>query len=285
MQDTANTLRNRIEEVNAQISEDLKNVAAKQINDHHDNKVRIEEISNEVTANKQSIDEDIVAVKQKLHVHEERMERQERDHRVMESALHNANKEIHSQMLRIKELEKSTHRGLQHGRGWNVEIEGIPINVGDEPVQLQAATIKILQSINVPCETYEIDTVHRLPSTRNDSPKAVIVRFCSRKTVRLVHENKHKLKDLALLEIDIPGLNNESRIYINASQCPYYKTLAYNCRLLKRKGLIAHHFISRDGRITIKTLSEDFIKVTHESDLVDNFPLFREFSFNRIDVE
>ena len=281
IQDSTNDLRTRVEEVNTQLSEDLKNIAAKQINDNQERKVQIEQVSNDVAANKANLNEEMSAVKEKLRAHEGRMKNNELDNRTMKVELDKANMQIHWQIQRMKELETSVHRGLQHGRGWSIEVEGIPINVGDEPAQLQAAVIKILSAINVPIETYEIDTVHRLPSNKNNS-KTTIVRFCSRKTSRLVHENKHKLKDLALLEIDIPGLNENSRIYINASQCPYYKCLAYNCRLLKRKGLISGHFTSKDGRITIKTHDEEFIKITHETELTQNFPLFREFNFVRV---
>ena len=244
---STNTLTSRINEVNENISADLEKLATKQINDDQDRRVQIERVSNVFTDHKAAVDEDISSMKEQLRVHQKQLENQELENLAIKTDLGNANKEIHWQMLRIKELETSVHRGLQHGRGWNVEIEGIPINVGDEPPQLQAAVIKILSAINVPIETFDIDTVHRLPS--KNEPKTTIVRFCSRKTVRLVHENKHKLRDLALLDIEVAGLNANSRIYINASQCTYYKSLAYNCRLLKRKGLIAGHFTSKEGKI------------------------------------
>ena len=130
-------------------------------------------------------------------------------------------------------------------------------------------------------EPYDIDHVHRLPSNR-PGPKPTIVRFISRKTVRLIHENKYKLKDLKDLEIDIPGITDDSRIFMNASQCPYYKTLAFNCRLLKRKGLISSLYTGKDGRISIKTLEGNNIKVMHEFDLTKTFPQFEDFNFKPI---
>ena len=193
-------------------------------------------------------------------------------------ALNNANERIEEQKVKIARLEKSSHGGLQHGRGWNVEIDGIPLNVGDNPGQLQEAALKIFAGINVNVENYDIDTIHRLPS-RNEEAKPTIVRFHSRKLVRALHENKNKLKNLNDLGIDIAGLNNDSKIYIRASQCPYFKNLSYNCRVLRRNGLIDKVNIGKDGSITIKTLDGNFTKVTHEDILREKFPDFQDFNF------
>ena len=146
------------------------------------------------------------------------------------------------------------------------------------PYQLEKSVIEICNKINVPVTEYHIDTVHRLPSER--SPKTTIVRFHSRKVVREIHDNKRKLKDIDELDLDIPGLNPESKIYIRASQSPYTKTLAYNCRLLKRNNLIAQVITGKDGRLTIRTLDGEYVKVGHEEDLTSKFPNFRRFSFD-----
>ncbi len=148
IQRSTDNLSTRIEEVNNKITEDIVNLTAKQINDNQDRKVEIEKIANDISDHKEKVGQDISTLKEELRAHENRLQNQE--------------KEIYWKTLRIKELETSVHRGLQHGRGWNLEIEGIPINVGDEPAQLQQAVIRILGAINVPVETYEIDTVHRL---------------------------------------------------------------------------------------------------------------------------
>ena len=271
-------LSERIEEVNTKISADVKKLEVKQINDHQNVKVLVEAVSNHVTDNKTSADNEVANLKLKFEEQCKRLDKQEQDMANLKKELDGARKTIKAQSTTMIELEKSVHRGLQHGRGWNIEIEGVPVNVGDDPGQLQDAVIRILEGINVHVEPYDIDSVHRLPSNR-DGPKPTIVRFISRKTVRLTHQNKYKLKDLQELDIDVPGIGPDSKIYINASQCPYYKTLAFNCRLLKRKGLITSHFTGKDGRISIKTVAGDNIKVTHESDLTQTFPLFQEFNF------
>ena len=192
--------------------------------------------------------------------------------------LEEANHQITILSNKLINLEKDSYRGLQHGREWNVEIDGIPANIGDQPQQLQTAVVTLLTAINVPIDAADIDTVHRLPSKNEIKP--VIVRFHSRKWVRCIHENKNKLKDLADLNVEIAGLHPESRIYIRPSLCSYYKNLAYNCRLLKRGNFIENQKVSNDGKITIKTLDGSFVKIMHETDLKTRFTRFEKFDFN-----
>ena len=157
------------------------------------------------------------------------------------------------------------------------DTDGIPINIGDDRTQLETAVLEILRSINVKCLPEDIEAVHRLPSKSIIKP--TIVRFNHRKTVEDINANKHKLKDLSSLKMNINGLTDESRIYINPSLCKYYKNLQYNCWILKRNGLIREVKTSDEGVIKIKTLNGEHVKVSHESDLVSRFEDFKNFSF------
>ena len=185
---------------------------------------------------------------------------------------------IENQKKKFIMLEKSSHRNQQHGRGWNVEIDGIPVNVGDDAIQLQDAVVKICYALNVDIEDYEIDKVHRLPSRQ--SPKPTIVRFMTRKTVERLHANKSKLKDLDELDLEIPGLNQNSRIYVRPSLSPYFSNLAYNCRLLKKNNLVSKAKTSNSGKLSVQMNDGSVIKIAHESDLTRNFPMFRQFNFD-----
>ena len=184
---------------------------------------------------------------------------------------------IQNQKKRIVSLERECFRGMQHSRGFNIEIDGLPAVIGDDPRDLEIAVLELLRSIGVFIEDYEVDTVHRLPSKQ--VPKATIVRFVTRKTVRACHRNSHKLKDLSDLDLDIDGLNEDSRIFIRPSQCSYIKNLAYNCRQLKRAKLIKKINTAKDGRVTVELLDGSFLKITHMEDLTQNFPDFSTFNF------
>lgn len=185
---------------------------------------------------------------------------------------------IQEQSLKITRLEKDLYQSLQHNRKWNVEIDGIPSEIGDEVSDLEDAVVSICTAINVPIDKNCIEACHRLKS-RNPGPKPTIVRFVSRKTVGAVLKNKTKLKSLAELGLHLEGLTPESKIFINPSYCPYFKTLAYNCRLLKTKKLITSVIYEDDATLKIKTLNDNYIKIRHESDLTERFPHF-EFKFN-----
>ena len=143
---------------------------------------------------------------------------------------------------------------------------------------MELAVLEILRAINVNCLPADIEAVHRLPS--KSAIKPTIVRFNHRKTVDDINANKNKLKDITSLNMNINGLTEDSKIYINPSLSKYFKNLQYNCRVLKRHGLIKGVKTSDDGVIKIKTLNDEFIKISHESDLINRFDQFANFSFS-----
>ena len=159
-------------------------------------------------------------------------------------------------------MEKSVFHNLQHDRKWNVEIDGIPINIGDGVNQLEIAVVKLFNSINVECSSSHIEAIHRLPSKTEFKP--TIVLFENRKIRDAVLKNKSKLKDLASLNLDIAGLYANSKIFIRPSLCAYYKTSQYNCRILKRHGLVKQVRTEDDGSIKIKTLQDEFKNKKHK---------------------
>jgi hypothetical protein len=179
----------------------------------------------------------------------------------------------------METLERATHGGLQHGRGWNVELDGIPAEVGDDRRVLKKAVLSIVKGIGVDIQESDIEMVHRLPA-RKDHVKPTIVRFHGREVVHDIHDNKKKLKNLRDCGIVMEGLNDNSRIFIRASQSPYHKTLSYNCRVLKRAKMIADVVVGKEGKTSIKTLEGRFVKILHASDLTSRFPDFPDFSFN-----
>ncbi len=257
LSDRTGKLSDRVEEVNVSITEDLRSIE-KSLGDD------IKKLQNENSTIRETIGTDKEYVDSKIEA--------------LEKELFNTHIRMDREKKKFVSLEKSCHRHQQHGRGWNIEIDGIPANVGDEPDQLLEAVMEICKGINVDIEYYEVDTVHRLPS--KNSPKPVIVRFVTRESVRAVHKNKSKLKDLEDLHIDIAGLNGDSRIFIRPSLSPYFNNLAFNCRVLKRKKLIKRAITSNDGRLSIQKNDDSYVKIQHESDLTKIFPDFEHFKFD-----
>ena len=85
-------------------------------------------------------------------------------------------------------VEKSLYNSQQHSRKWNVEIDGIPANVGDDRVKLEVAALEIFKAIGVQCQSNDIEAIHRLPL--KTATKVTIVRFNNRKTVDDVFAKK-----------------------------------------------------------------------------------------------
>ena len=80
--------------------------------------------------------------------------------------LEDANKQILPQAAIVR-LEKQCHRGLQHGRGWNIEVDGLPKQLGDNPSDLRDAMCNIFTIFNIDVGEDEFETIHRLPSKQD----------------------------------------------------------------------------------------------------------------------
>ncbi len=270
-------LGNRIEEVNVAQARSISSIENAINGDINKLKDSTRLISENIVTNREAATAQINSITELFRGQTSRMEAHE--------IAFNANGlEIQTLKRRLANLEKSSHGGLQHTRGWNVEIDGIPPEVGDDRPNLETAVIALIKGIDVNIEEKDIEACHRLPSRTEE--KSTIVRFHTRKIVHEIHDNKNKLKNLATLNVDIAGLDANSRIFIRASQCPYQKNLAYNCRLLKRANLISQTNVGKDGKTIIKTLGNEYIKILHESELKSRFPDFEgkfKFDGDRLD--
>ena len=259
------TLTHKIEDGNAKLASEIQRIESSFATEVESLKTSHEEIRR-----------DFQEHQARTEINIEKLRAEERDHRNEFDA---SSIIIRAQAAQIQRLEKECHRGLQHGRGWNIEIDGFPQQVGDDPESLRKAFLNLCEIFNIDVNYEDIETIHRLPGRQPSKP--IIVRFISRESVREIHSKKSRLKNLGerVGELEIAGLTEESKIYIRPSQCSYYRCLAFNCRVLKRKGLLTKVNVGDDGRISIKLLDGSTVKVLHESTLVKNFPDFTGFNF------
>ena len=166
--------------------------------------------------------------------------------------------------------EKRINMMEQHSRKVNLEIDGIPDAI--EQKDLKSYVVDILRHAEVdPVSTDDIEVVHRLNSKK--TPKTTIIRakrdflekvYAKKKIMRSVGKNK---------------MNVASTFYVNESLSTSSKTLAFNCRKLKKAGLITDTWYS-NGKIKLKTLDNNIKVIYHEYDLFNLFSDFKEFSFN-----
>ena len=261
-----------ISNVGKQINERIDSLEAKISSDVNELRGEDRRLAGLIRTNKENVETDIEEFKSRLNVRDEEFVAQANAQRESDEYV----KFLSDKVIR---LEKDSYSSQQHQRGWNVEIDGVPVNIGDEPAQLEIAAIEIFRGINVEITPDDIDTIHRLPSSRNEEPKPVIIRFRSRKHVRELHDNKSKLKNMSNLNINVAGITEQSRVYIRPSLCRYYRNLSYNCRVLKRNGMIDRVSVANDGKISIKTPDGSYLKVAHQTDLMEKFPRFQRFNF------
>ena len=70
-----------------------------------------------------------------------------------------------------------------------------------------------------------------------------------------------------------------NKLYINDNLSPVFKSLAYNCRLLKRENLITDTWY-KNGYLKVKTLNGIVKVISHEIDIFKLSRDFNGFSFN-----
>ena len=139
---------------------------------------------------------------------------------------------------RVLSFEISGNHLEQYGRRNNLEITGISDDVSDE--NLEGKVIEVLNEIQVDVSRSDIEVCHRIGKSKN-SPKKTIVRFTNRKYAKKALLNRKSL------------MNNVTynNIYINENLTKANNTIAYNCRKLKRNGMIDKNYLREGSYISL----------------------------------
>ena len=140
------------------------------------------------------------------------------------------------------------------------------------PENLVKVVRLIMDGMGVVCPARGIEAIHRINTKY--SPQPTIVCFDSRLTVGAIFENKRKLKVIKDWKLDIPGFTDDTRIFVKPSLTPYFRSLHYQARRLKKKGLIQFVMVEDDGRIKIKDNDNEMLILRHHAVLTDKFPNF-----------
>ena len=163
---------------------------------------------------------------------------------------------------------KNTFSNDQYMRQNNIEIDGIPDDIGDD--NLEKKCIEILEAINIKVDSYEIEDCHRLKKGRA-SPKTTIMRFVNRRASKTALRNKKKLKD-----VNVNGVIG-TQLYIRENLSWYNKNLAAKCRRLKKAGKVIDTW-THSGLVRVKLCDGNSLNINHPSELENLFPDFTYFS-------
>ena len=159
--------------------------------------------------------------------------------------LHEEIDDLHDKLYNI---ECGVHDSQQRSRRNNFEISGISNNISVN--DLESKCVEILNNIvQVRINPNEIDACHRLQSKGHTKP--VIIRMLSRKRTLEIKENKSKLSEIDYTQYNLP---EHTKLYINDNLSPFFKTIAYYCRVLKRERLISK-FKIEDAAIKVQNSS------------------------------
>lgn len=194
------------------------------------------------------------------------------ENETLKTELRNVKQELSIKCKEIVEIEKDVIDLQQYVRRNNIEICGIPNDVGN--ASLEKKVIDIANAIDVEINVNDIEACHRLKD-RNDGngPKRTIVRFVNRKFCEKLHRNKKKLNDdgtkSKLCDLGING-----KVYINNNLCPYNKMLWGKCKRLYENSLIDRFWVFNGSLYVAINEDDDGIKVDHLEKLRLRFPNF-----------
>ena len=122
--------------------------------------------------------------------------------------------------------------------------------------------------VDINVNATDIEACHRLST---NSRQDVILKFVNRKNVEKALKRDSKTK-LAACDMDKLGFGEDTKLYFNENLSPYYRRLAWMCRVLKRSRKIFGTW-TREGKIYYK-FDEDSapVVVSHPQEIYDDFP-------------
>ena len=185
------------------------------------------------------------------------------------------NKRVKTLEERVIQLEKQVNNVESNNRKSNIEVAGIPEKIADRELRRIVANL-FNHVADSEIRVEDIECAHRIFS--KSSPQPTIVRLKRNLIDDLKSkDSKKKLKDVAVKM----GWPKETKIYLNDNLSQTMKSVSYNARLLKNDGFISDTWFS-NAAVRIKCNENDkTIKVTHEKDLIDLFPNYTGFTFDR----
>ena len=224
----------------------------------------IDSLSDRLTENfKQMLQESIDVLKDTII---ENLKKSNMDLQVRVSSLEN---EVELLKQANIEMMKNSEASFQHGRLNQVIVSGIPSRI--EHDELEETTIGILNKIKS-CEVDEkdIEACHRVGKNHD-----TIIRFVNRKDAEDCLTNSKKLRDTNLQEV---GIGKDVKIYVNQNLSPYMNTLAYYCRVLKRKNLIEKVTTFKGVVKLTRKVNDRMVstKIGHKCDIEKIFPNFED---------
>ena len=213
-----------------------------------------DQLSDKISASSVSIKEDIAKIKDVV------IKNLVEDNRKLRSRVSHLE-------TRILLNERRANETDQHARKIYFELSGIPSTVKQE--NLKTTLVTIFTNSGLTASKDDIEVTHRLYSKQE--PKPVIVK-ARRDFIDKLYANKKSILVAGQKENLNFGVSN--RIYLNEHLSPAFKSLRYNCKLLKNGSIIDEFWIA-NSKLKVKKDGE-VRNIAHETDL---FKIAPDFNF------
>ena len=185
----------------------------------------------------------------------------EKDFQISESDQTNA---------RLHQLDRKIIKTSQYTRRQNLVIDGIPDHVPQE--DLERVSIDIINKLDFPVSTYEVEGCHRLPRKNKNLPAPTIIRFTNRKIKEYCIRNRWRL----------PKLGGNWKLSMRENLETENETVVEQCEILKREKFIDKFVISNGFVKVFYAKGGKSKKIEHPSDLdellTDLYDIYPDYS-------
>ena len=139
---------------------------------------------------------------------------------------------------------------------------GIPQSVKDN--DFEKVVTKIVNKVGINMTERDMQVVHRIGKEGR-----TIIKFSNRKDCQALLKVKRDLNDLTMKDF---GFEENSKIYVNESLCPYYRVIWEKSKRLRHLQKIFSFYVS-NGSVKIKLKENNKgITITHTADFEKYFP-------------
>ena len=168
----------------------------------------------------------------------------------------------HSLSKRLVDMERQCWANAQYSRRECLELVGIPQSVQDD--DLEKAVTKIVNKVGINITERNMQAVQRIRKEGR-----TIIKFSNKKDCQALLKVKCDLNNLTMKDF---GFEENNKIYVNESLCPYYRVLWAKSKRLHHLQKIFSFYVSNDS-IKIKIKENDKgIKITHTANFEKYFP-------------
>lgn len=170
---------------------------------------------------------------------------------------------------RVGGLETRLNELDQYHRRVNLEIAGVPEVQGENVKEIVAKVIQHVAPNHANVSPTDIDVCHRMgkksEAAGNPPPRAIIVRFTTRRARDAVYEGKKKLKSMTSRDL---GCREERKVYINENLLPSTKVLLSRANAIRKREGYRYLWTWNTKILVRKTETSPPLVIASEEDLL-----------------